>query len=93
MPNSPHHHSNIYAETWRLKPLQQWNSDVCIWPLTLSETIIELLIQARMTFIETLLCVSYCRYIITNPYPDLRGHTLDYYLYFTEEDIESGAFA
>lgn len=46
-----------------------------------------------MPFIETLLCVSHCRYIIMNPYPDLRGHTLDYYPYFTEGDIESGAFA
>lgn len=28
-----------------------------------------------------------------SPYSDLRGHTLDYYPYFTEEGIESGAFA
>lgn len=65
---------------------------LCLYMAPDSDTIIELLIQARMPFIETLLCVSQCRYFIMNPYPDLRGDTLDYYPYFTEEDIESGAF-
>ena len=46
-----------------------------------------------MPFIETLLCVGHIRYVITNPYPDLRGHALCYYPYFTGEDIESKAFA